>query len=488
MNIILPKKTNLLFDRNPNLVLGLILFSVLMTIRLISGFNGLYGQDSYEYLRYSRQLTCFFTKGISPGDYFWPVNFPLLGAVLSLIIKSNIFSLQLISMLSFVFAAFYTFKLINLFYPDYGRESYLYLTLFLCISPYFFRSAFLIMSDMLAVFLTIGAVFHIFQYHVKFRRADFLLGIFFATTAIMTRYAAGVLLIYPVFLLGIGSFRRFRFSDLIWGVVILLLGLGPHILIKGTNAGAFLGHKWLSYWSLKNWFLSEFNTQDGYHNYRFPNIIYSLSNYFYPGFLFPGAVLIFFITKKQFKSKAFMRMVLMTLLFALFVAGFPTQNMRFLLLSFPLAITLVFPLFRRFRQRLPSNRLYPISLSIIVVLIQVTLIYKYSSGIYRDNQIEKEVAETVLKYSDRPIYTFAIDGALRCYGVDSDDVVNLWYDKLNIVKTHALVLFNESRFKHQWKGRNPMINWQFIQTNYTLQKIETLPEGWELYQVKGKAF
>lgn len=488
MNIILPKKANFLYERYPNLVLGLILFGALMTIRVISGFNGLYGQDSYEYLRYSRELTDFFTKGTSPGDYFWPVNFPMLGAILSLIIKSNNSSLQLISMLSFVLAAFYTFKLISLFYPDYERESHLYLTLFLCLSPFFFRSAFLVMSDMLAVFLTTGAVFHIFKYHAKLRRADFFLGIFFATSAIMTRYAAGVLLIYPIFLLSIDSFRGFRFSDLIWGIAIVLLCLAPHIIIKGRNAGVFLGHKWLGYWSFKNWFLSEFRTIDGYHNYRFPNIIYSLSNYYYPGFLFPGAILIFFTTKKQFRSNSFMGMILMTVVFALFVAGFPTQNMRFLLTSFPVTIVIIFPLFRRFRQRTRLNKLYAIGLFIIVILVQVVLIYKYSAGIYRDNQIEREVAETTLKYSDRPVYTFAIDGALKCYGINGDDVLNLWYDKLDSVKTPSLVLFNETKFRDQWRGKNPMINWQFIQANYTLQKIETLPDGWELYDVRGKTF
>jgi hypothetical protein len=153
-----------------------------------------------------------------------------------------------------------------------------------------------------------------------------------------------------------------------------------------------------------------------------------------------------------------------------------------------LAIVLIFPLFRGFRHKILGKNNSFRMFAALVILFQFVLIYKYIYEIYGANQVEREIAQTVLTYSNRPVYTFAIDGALKCYGVDSDDVVNLWHNKLDSVKTPALVLFNESKFKHQWEGRNPMINWQFIQANYSLRKIETLPEGWELYRVRGKAF
>jgi len=124
----------------------------------------------------------------------------------------------------------------------------------------------------------------------------------------------------------------------------------------------------------------------------------------------------------------------------------------------------------------------------VVILVQFALIYKYSLGIYRANQVEKEIAGTVLIYAERPIYTFAIDGALRCYGIDSDDIVNLWYDKLDSVKISSLVLFNEGKFRRQWQDKNPMINWQFIHDNYNLEKLETLPEGWELFLVRREVY
>ena len=41
-----------------------------LVIRLGLNFDGFYGQDSYEYLRYTDALTNYYTSGENPGDYF----------------------------------------------------------------------------------------------------------------------------------------------------------------------------------------------------------------------------------------------------------------------------------------------------------------------------------------------------------------------------------------------------------------------------------
>src|SRR5579883_1529147 len=78
---------------------------------IIVHFNGLYGQDSYEYLRYTYRLVWFVRTGNPPGDFYWPLLYPVVGAVLS-IIQKPVFALQLISMLSLVGAAFYLKKIL----------------------------------------------------------------------------------------------------------------------------------------------------------------------------------------------------------------------------------------------------------------------------------------------------------------------------------------------------------------------------------------
>ena len=49
------------------------------------GFDGLYGQDSYEYLRYTERMKAFFLGGAYPGDLVWPKGYLLLCAALSFV-------------------------------------------------------------------------------------------------------------------------------------------------------------------------------------------------------------------------------------------------------------------------------------------------------------------------------------------------------------------------------------------------------------------
>ena len=43
---------------------------ILITLRYVLNFDGLYGQDAYEYLRYSKEIHTFLLTGSNPGDYF----------------------------------------------------------------------------------------------------------------------------------------------------------------------------------------------------------------------------------------------------------------------------------------------------------------------------------------------------------------------------------------------------------------------------------
>ena len=129
---------------------GLLLFIswtiLLIGIIAVAGYNGLYSQDSYEYLRYCVRLYDFLNAGALPGDYFWPLNYPLMGAILAFVTGPQI-ALQLLSIL----AASWILYLLCMFlfseFPGREREIILYVLLFLGAAPYFFRYTVSSMSD-----------------------------------------------------------------------------------------------------------------------------------------------------------------------------------------------------------------------------------------------------------------------------------------------------------------------------------------------------
>ncbi len=464
--------------------LPLLLLLILIVVRFTSDFNGLYGQDSHEYLRFAKRLMAFFQHGDSPGDYFWPVNYPLFSAFFALVLPDAVFAAQLVSMLSFVLLICYAAQLIlllNSLASPLQIRVYLFLTLFL--SPFMFRASLLVMSDMLAAFFVIAAIFHALNYRRDALTFDFVLSVFFAAAAVMTRYAAAVLLIIPLMGMLPVFRRKFSLAAFVFSLAAIAVCLAPHLLIRGDHAATFLQHAWLQNWSAENFFRREFTTIDGHAVYRFPNLIYAFSVLFHPGFFWLALPLVFFFKTSDLKNVNSQLLSAALVIYAVFLAGIPFQNLRFLIPGFPLAAVIFFPAFARLAARLQRRKTIAWGIVAFILIAQIALITRYFSPIYQANKLEKAVAQTVLNYPNRTIYTFAIDGALRSYGV-KNKLINLWREPIRKVDPGSLALFNEEKFARQWAGKNPMLNWRWLRQNFQLTELETLPDGWRLYEIK----
>lgn len=464
-------------------------FLLLLALRLLSGFNGLYGQDSHEYLRYAGRLAAFLKSGTPPGDYFWPVNYPLWSALLSLLIPSGMWAAQLISMLALLLTVAYTAGVIRLFYPrESTQEITLYLTLALLFSPLMFQGAFLIMSDMLATAMVTAAFYHTLRYRAGRQNRHFLWLLFWAASAVMTRYACAVLLLVPLLVAAITFRERFRWPILLWGLLIVVLCTLPHLLIRPGHPAAFLGHSWLQSWNLGNWFSNEFSTADGRQTYRFSNLLFYLGYFYHPAFIFFGAILLAAAGLAWWRSASLSApagpAILMAalLIYSLFLAGIPFQSLRFLMPGFPLVVVLLYPGFRLFHQYLRRRRGARWLLAGIIIVAQAALVHKYSAAIRHSNQLEQQIAHEMLRHPGPRLYTFWIDPALRTYGV-GNPITNLWEVKLSQVETPALLLFSEEKFAGQWSGLNPMLNWQFLQQHYHLDPLQRFSDGWQLFRI-----
>jgi hypothetical protein len=44
-------------------------------------------------------------------------------------------------------------------------------------------------------------------------------------------------------------------------------------------------------------------------------------------------------------------------------------------------------------------------------------------------------------------------------------------------------LINEKQLNEQWKGKNPLINWENIQKKCVLVKLKTADKNWSLYKI-----
>lgn len=453
-----------------------------LVIRFLVGFDGFYGQDSYEYLRYSDALRDFYLYGTNPGDYFWPVMYPLISSVLSLVIDTKCV-LVLISFGSFLGIIGLIRKVIGELYPDEKSNSTinLFILITLCFSPYFFRSSLIGMSDMLACFFMVCSLLGLIMYNKSSLAKWGVLFVGMAVAAFMTRYVCAVMILpmgsYFIYLL----LARKKWGTIGISVVVTCLILLPHFLIRGEGSMNFLGHSWLTSWNPMNFFENKFATQDGFHEHPYINLLYLFSPLFHPGYLLIGAGLLVF-SRFKIKEGAPCYLVVGVVLYLIFIGGIQIQNMRFFVVVFPFCVILFYPAFARGKEKLPSKLFVA---GVVVALLSQTAYFTYSFSKFNERHLlERAVAEKMLEMDfEGPIYSFSLDIALKNRGVDNE-FRSLWSSTYSVFERGGYVLFNVDEFEEQWKDKAPMINWNKLVTEYQLILVIDFGQGWKLYAIE----
>lgn len=454
---------------------GIGLSLIILLLLKLMNFNGLYGQDSHEYLRYTNYLKGNIFNLTNVKDYFWPIMYPLIGAVTSLIKIAPISILQFISIFSLVFSSIYLQKIIAVLY---NKKSLVYIISFFILSPFVFRFGTVIMSDMLCLLFLIVGFYHLLNYSNTTKFKFLLYSVIFFSFSFYTRYVVVIVFIFPFVWIFFKHFKKQKISYyllLILPIIIIIIIISiPHYLIKTASLTTF-EHSWLVNWSFSNFINNEFITVEGIKTYRFSNIVFVWIQNVLPKYFFLGFILLFFIKKKDFK------LILLLGLFSylFFLAGIPFQNSRFLLLSFPLIIVFLFPAFTRFMTLFKNKK----EIAIIgFVGIQLFLIIYSFRSIYFLNQIEKENVTSIIKLSDtKIIYTSGYEGPLRSYS--DKKVIGIWMDSIITVEK-GLFMINELDMKNNSYPETINYNYQKLKNNVSLQQLETFDKGWTLYEIQ----
>ena len=121
----------------------------------------------------------------------------------------------------------------------------------------------------------------------------------------------------------------------------------------------------------------------------------------------------------------------------------------------------------------------------LVIPLQLVVFLRLIKPVYERNQLELYLFENLQPYANKKIYSFDVDIALAGRGLKAE-WINLWKENYSTFSNGAFVLFNETQFAEQWKGKNPMLNWETLNKNYQLIPILQLDQGWELYKIKDK--
>jgi hypothetical protein len=469
-----------------NYIFPLVLVIILSIIALIFGFNGLYGQDSHDYLHFTRDLKA----GLPISHYLHPIGYPFFGFLFSkYLFIPDIFSMQLISIVSLSLLFVYLRKPLILLYNSKEKIN-VYLILFFILSPYMLRFSILIMSDMLCAFFCLASFYYALRYSRTENIKYIILVILLSVLASETRYAAIIILLPTIILILKTIFMKSKYFHIILAFVFISILLLPDFLLRGrilfidfNNANQnYFNSINSSLWSIGNLFKNSFSNSDGIENYNLINILYAFITLFHPAFLFAGLILILFIKKVDFVRLEFKLIIGMIFLYLIFLAGLQYQNKRFFIIIFPFIILLFYPAFIRITDKLILNKIRTPWVFSFIVILQLTFFFLSIKPIYILNQTELKTANFLKKYKDSTIYTCSIDIALQTY--ISNKIINLYNNNVTIPEKNSLLLYNKAEFTEHWGTYHPDKTFENLKANFSLNKLASLPQEWELYEIR----
>lgn len=438
-------------------------------------FNGLYGQDSYEYLRYTKAITSFLLEGDAPGYYYWGVYYPLVGGVLGMWLPYT-FALQFVSSVSAGGVLVVLHKALQQLSADKALIG-VYLVVFVFGSPLLFRASQVAMSDVFGMFCIV-CVCYLLLAHT--RSAAWwqvpVVGMCFSV-GFFTRYV-GVLYCIPFLLYWLSKQTGIKTVCIL--VLVVVVASIPQIVLKQGQETAFLSHEYLQLWSVRNYFRTSFVFEGAHYSYTFPNIIFALFPLVHPLYYVFGLGMCLFFKRRFLTYPVVGLSVAALVLHGLFFAGVPHQNQRHILQALPFVAMVGYLPFQQCVYRWGNRWL------ILAFVVQTVLCIRALEPYVRLNKLEQTLYKTVKPYceEDKTIYTFYVDMVIRSGGC-SASVVNLWLAPVPSFTQGAIVLFNEAKFAEQWKGHTLMNNWNNLKANCQLTEIDNqLPEGWILYEIR----
>jgi hypothetical protein len=460
--------------KKPAVIFFLLVPVLVLLFRSLLGYNGLYGQDAFEYQRYADQVLHGFHKGAYPPPFHWPVLYPVLGAVIGLVTGQTDFALQLLSFLSFSGALYFTFRILHLLHGN-GRAALVYVLVFGLLSPYFLRLGVCVMSDMLGIFFLTASVFYMLRFTIEKKRNDIIPALCLALAAKLTRIPAPVVLLIPFIFFSGALFRRMSYGRLLIALGLCAVLLLPEKMLNGSIDLRMQAEEW----SFAHYFSTGYeNPFSGALQYMLPNILFVLTPFVHPGYLLIAPLLVFFLKKEDFNRHSLYFLLLPALLYLVFLGGFAYQNIRLNTFVFPLVLAFFFPAFLRFHRKFLVRKAMRNVFTGTALVFQLVLFWYAFDDFYLSNRLEQKIAAHMKQHhSGIPVYTQGMGPALEHYKV------KYVYGLAGADTTCApkLVLIETAGFEKQWKGKPPYEKWKYLKEKCSLKKITTFERGWDLY-------
>lgn len=325
-------------------VFPVLIFVIGLAVRLdlSADFDGLYGQDSFAYYQYGRDLS----QGILPEKMYWPMGFPLLLAGFFSLAGVSAEAAQVGVVVMGALTGSLTYllvvELLDLIDWPHKTPAALISALLVTFSGQVLQSSVVLMADIPALCWAVFSAWCLVRYTGTSRR-------FWLVASALTLALAGITRwVYLLLVLPWAGYTRSGLKPA--PTVLLAVGVGllillPQLVYSRQNPAALENHGWLQNWSLRHVTQKDFVTPDGtFHYPRSISHFYARAawdGYFIHGVMFPVMIIGVVTLLYHIRQTASVMLLLLGWIGVEygFLIGIPYQNIRFSLAFFvPLAV------------------------------------------------------------------------------------------------------------------------------------------------------
>jgi 4-amino-4-deoxy-L-arabinose transferase-like glycosyltransferase len=481
----------------------------------LTGFDGLYGQDSFAYFGYATGALRESLLHLHPWPaFFWPPGYPLLVAVISLVTGRLPLAGQIVSVGGGAAAASFTgllaSELVLQERADGQRTGFARLSipllagLIVAATGQLLQSSIVVMSDTVGLAAATAGAWAFARYRRTGAAPWLALCAGAFAGAIVTRWIyALVALVFAIPALALlrQQPRRAALRHAAGAAAIGALILGPTLvpaiagLIAGGNA-PFAGDLQVYSWSPLNALRRVFMTGDGQLIYSLPNGLYyavAPGSWWYFGPLLAALIVagLWAVLRRRVAPAAGLLVAWAGAVY-LFHAGAPWQNPRFALAYLPPLAILAAVGFSQMRASGGRS----IGRVASVWLISGLALAAVGSAVLTDRFIERKQNDVAtVRWAERlapphaQLLTFGLTATSQQYGqvptVDLSEISSLKIAQLLSDGRPTLVLLDVAGLERQWRGRPPWANYRWLRDGPGLHRLDargvytlfSVPEG-----------